>query len=113
MWDMRRNLIPEPLPPRRCTIQFQYPELPSSQKNWWLVVQNGQVDLCGFDPGYEIDLLVRSSLKVMTAIWMGIAGIRREVEAGRVELDGDPSIAGAMQQWLGLSPFAKEPRRVA
>ena len=49
----------------------------------------------------------------MTAIWMGIAGIRREVEAGSVELDGDPAIAGAMQQWLGLSPFAHEPRRVA
>jgi len=113
MWDMRRNLVPEPLPPRRCTIQFQYPELPSSQKNWWLVIQNGQVDLCGFDPGYEIDLLVRGSLKVMTAIWMGIAGIRGEVEAGRVELAGDPLIAGAMRQWIGLSPFAKEPRRVA
>ena len=49
----------------------------------------------------------------MTAIWMGVSGIRREVEAGSVELEGDPSIAGAMQQWMGLSPFAKEPRRVA
>ena len=27
MWDMRRNLNPEPLPPRRCTIQFLYPEV--------------------------------------------------------------------------------------
>ncbi len=28
MWDMRRHLMPELLPPRKCTIQFQYPELP-------------------------------------------------------------------------------------
>ncbi|WP_233559888.1 winged helix-turn-helix transcriptional regulator [Oleomonas cavernae] len=112
MWDMRRNLNPQPLPPRRCTIQFQYPELPQAKRNWWLVVDDGKVDLCGFDPGFDVDLLVTSSLRIMTAIWMGIAVARREIEDGRLELDGDPAIAGAMQRWLGLSTFAAEPRRV-
>jgi DNA-binding HxlR family transcriptional regulator len=113
MWDMRRNLNPEPLPPGRCTIQFQYPELPPSRQNWWLVIENGGVDLCGFDPGYELNLLVRSSLKVMTAIWMGLAVLRTELESGRLELDGEPSVANSMQKWLGLSPFASAQRRVA
>ena len=27
MWDMRRNFNGEPLPPRRITVQFIYPEL--------------------------------------------------------------------------------------
>jgi DNA-binding HxlR family transcriptional regulator len=109
MWDMRRNLVPEPLPRRKCTIQFQYPELPAARQNWWLVIDSGAVDLCAFDPGFEIDLLVRSPLRTMTAIWMGMAKLRREIEDGHLELDGDPSIARAMQQWLGLSPFAKGP----
>ena len=113
MWDMRRNLNPKPLPPRRCTIQFLYPELPDKQRNWWLVVDGPTVDLCGFDPGFEIDLLVRGSLRSMTAVWMGLALLRQEVDAGRLELDGDPKIAAAMQSWLGLSGFAPEPRRVA
>ena len=113
MWDMRRHLKPEPLPPARCTIQFQYPELPSGKRNWWLVIDGGQVDLCGFDPGYEVNLLVRTPLRIMTAIWMGIASLRREVEAGNLELEGEPRIAGAMQQWIGLSPFAVGDRRVA
>lgn len=112
MWDMRRHLSPQPLPPRRCTIQFRYPELQPAQQNWWLVVDAGAVDLCGIDPGFEIDLLVTSSLRSMTAIWMGLTVVRKEVEAGRVEIDGDPRIAHAMQEWLGLSPFAPEPRRV-
>ncbi|WP_137390132.1 winged helix-turn-helix transcriptional regulator [Rhodoligotrophos defluvii] len=112
MWDMRRNLNPQPLPPKRCTIQFLYPELPPSRQNWWLVVDAGQVDLCGFDPGFEVDLLVTASLRSMTAIWMGLTLVRHEVDAGRVSLDGDPKIARAMQQWLGLSPFAAEQRRV-
>ena len=113
MWDMRRNLNPQPLPPKRCTIQFQYPELPEARQNWWLVVDAGNVDLCAFDPGFEIDLLVTGSLQSMTAVWMGIATVRREIDAGRLELVGDPSVAGAMQKWLGLSPFAGTPRNVA
>ena len=113
MWDMRRKLVPEPLPPRNCTIQFQYPELSPTKQNYWLVVDGGEVDLCYYDPGFEVDLLVRSPLRTMTAVWMGVAILRHEIDSGRIELDGDPSIAGAIQQWLGLSPFASEVARAA
>ena len=112
MWDIRRNLNPEPLPPRRSTIQFQYPELPESQRNWWLVIESGKIDLCGFDPGYEVDLLVVSPLRTMTAVWMGLSTLSKEVDVGMVELLGDPSIAGAIHRWMGVSAFAREPRRV-
>jgi DNA-binding HxlR family transcriptional regulator len=113
MWDMRRNLNPKPLPPGRCTIQFQYPELAENRRNWWLVVQGGMVDLCSFDPGFEVDLLVVGPLRSMTAVWMGLATVRQEVEAGRIELLGSRAVARDMQAWLGLSVFAGEPRRVA
>ena len=66
MWDMRRNLKIEPLPTRRCTINFTFPELDAARKSWWLVIDGGKVDLCGFDPGYEVDLYVRGSLYSMT-----------------------------------------------
>lgn len=113
MWDMRRGLDPKPLPQRRCTIQFLYPELPEAQRNWWLVVEPAGVDLCAFDPGHEIDLLVRGALRSMTAVWMGVSSLEAETTAGRISLDGDPAIARSMRLWLGLSPFAREPRRVA
>jgi DNA-binding HxlR family transcriptional regulator len=112
MWDMRRHLRPEPLPPRRCTINFIYPELPGDRKSWWLVIDHESVDLCLTDPGYEVDLYVTSPLQTMTAVWMGIATLEREVANGRIELTGDKAIARSMQQWLGLSPFAKGLRAV-
>ncbi len=110
MWDMRRRLVPQPLPKSRCTIQFQYPELTATKRNYWLVVDKGDVDLCFVDPGFDIDLMVRSPLRTMTAVWMGVAKLRNEIDSGAIELDGDARIAGAMQQWLGLSPFAVEAR---
>lgn len=116
MWDMRRGLDPKPLPKRRCTIHFHFPDVPSSKGTWWLVVSpdgSGKVDLCLTDPGFEVDLYVRSGLRSMTAIWMGFTTVAKEVEAGHVELIGDTDVTRSMQQWLGLSVFAKEKSRVA
>ena len=107
MWDMRRGLNVKLMPDRRCMIQFLYSELPPSQQSWWMVVDGGAVDLCNFDPGHELDLLVKSSLRSMTAIWMGLTTIKQESESGDLEIEGDPSLARSMQQWLGLSSFAR------
>lgn len=111
MWDMRRHLDPTPLPEKRCTIHFEYPELETARRNWWLVIEDGSVDLCLVDPGHEIDLSVTGSLHAMTAIWMGLSTVEKEVDARTLDLAGDPAMARSMQTWLGLSPFAKEKSR--
>nr|CAD6421345.1 transcriptional regulator [Rhizobium sp. Q54] len=112
MWDMQRNLGTGHLPPRRCTIQFLYPEVAGAQKRWWLVIENGKADLCNFDPGHDLDLVIRSSLHTMTAIWMGLTTVRHETSVGRLEVEGDPALARNMQDWLGLSKFAPVQRMV-
>ncbi|GMG82917.1 helix-turn-helix domain-containing protein [Paralimibaculum aggregatum] len=112
MWDMRRNLDPRPLPKRRVVIQITYPELPASKRTWWLCVEpDGTVDLCWSDPGFEVDLHVTTDLRTMTGIWMGLTTVR--AEHSRIEMFGDSEIAGGMQDWLGLSPFAREKRMVS
>ena len=112
MWDMRRNLNPSPLPDRRTVIQFLYSELPLSKRSWWLVVEpKGAVDLCWSDPGFDVDLYVATDLRTMTSIWMGLTTVAKESE--KMAITGDRQIARTMQTWLGLSPFAVEPKRVA
>jgi len=110
MWDMRRNLNPIPLPDGRTVIQFLYRELPQSKRSWWLVIESrGEVDLCWSDPGFDVDLYVSTDLRTMTAIWMGVTTVERE--RAKVTLTGNREIASKMQTWLGLSPFAVEPKR--
>jgi DNA-binding HxlR family transcriptional regulator len=109
MWDMRRNLNPTPMPQGRKIIHFIYPELPATQRSWWLIVDpKDGVDLCSVDPGFDIDLYVSVDLRTMTAIWLGLDTVRAAVANKRMILTGDRRIASAMQTWLGLSPFAKE-----
>jgi DNA-binding HxlR family transcriptional regulator len=112
MWDMRRNLKPDPLPKRRVVIQFLYQDLPSTKRDWWLVIEpEGEVDLCWADPGFDIDLFVTTDLRTMTAIWMGLTTVAAEAE--RVEFTGSREISRSMQEWLGLSPFAVQRKLVA
>ena len=114
MWDMRRWLDPKPLPERRCTIAYHFADTEKARQNYWLVVEpDGKVDLCNADPGFEVDLYVTGSLRAMTAVWMGVTTVKQEVAAGHLEIQGDKSMASAMQEWLGLSPFAKEKSRLA
>lgn len=108
MWDMRRNLDPTPMPPRRCVIQFLYPDLAPGSRRWWLVVEPGTgVSLCYTDPGFDVDLHVSSSLRTMTAIWMGYTTLAAEVASGMVHLTGDDALRRSIDAWLGLSPFAR------
>jgi DNA-binding HxlR family transcriptional regulator len=109
MWDMRRNLNTTPMPKKRSVVQFSYPELPATQRSWWLIVDPKEsVDLCSIDPGFDVDLYVSVDLRTMTAIWMGLDTVRAAIANRRLMLTGNRQLATAMQTWLGLSPFAKE-----
>ncbi len=114
MWDMRRNLQIDPPPGGMRVIHFTYPDAPPRVRTWWLVVRPDEpVDLCSIDPGQDVDLFVRAGLAVMTAIWMGVETLAAAQADGRVVLTGDDRLARSMGTWLGLSPFAAEPQRVA
>ena len=108
MWDMRRNIDPNPMPHRRNTIQVIFSDLKKAQRNWWLIVEPGQeVDLCSVDPGFDVDLYLSTDLRTMTEIWMGYTTIVRAKEQGRLNLTGNRQLEAAVGSWLALSPFAK------
>lgn len=104
MWNMRRNLRPDPFPGRRVIVEFSYPELPPGEARYWLIVTpDAPVDLCSIDPGHDIDLLVTAQLRAMTSAWMGLTSFSVELDAGRIELDGDPALSASFRQWVGRS----------
>ena len=70
------------------------------------------VDLCNSDPGYEVDLLITAELRAMTAVWMGLSRLGDEIGRGAIRLDGPPVLQRRIKDWLKLSIFAPEPRRV-
>ena len=107
MWNMRRNLQPDPMPARRVVVEFRYPELAANEGRFWLIVAPGsEVDLCSIDPGHEVDLLVTAELRAMTSAWMGMSTFEDELAGRRIELDGDPLLTRSFTSWVGRSGLA-------
>lgn len=107
MWNMRRKIDPDPLPPRRVVVQFIYPELPRDKRHYWLIVSPSRgTDLCSIDPGFDVDLYVTADLKAMTSAWMGMSKMSDEIDGGRITLMGDPNLVRSLSRWMRLSSFA-------
>jgi DNA-binding HxlR family transcriptional regulator len=114
MWNMRRKINPDPMPPGRSTIQIIYPELPPARRNWWLLVEPGKdTDLCSVDPGFDVDLYVTTDLRTMTQIWMGYATVACAKADNRLTFVGDRRLENTFAQWIGSSRFATMEKRVA
>jgi DNA-binding HxlR family transcriptional regulator len=112
MWDIRRNINTDPMPPRRTIIQFIFKDRPAPERNYWLIVEpDHDVDLCLVDPGFDVDLYVSTDLRTMTEIWLGYATIKSR--DGRFVLTGNSRLAADLRAWLKLSMFAKVEKKVA
>jgi len=105
MWDIRRNLHVEYLPPH-AVIYFEFADAKKGMKQWWLVVEQSEVDLCLVDPGREVDITLLSSLRTMTQIWMGDLLLGQARAQGLMKVSGPAALVRNVTKWLGASPFA-------
>ena len=107
MWDMRRTVDPAIFPSCRIVVQFEYPDAPKGGRNWWLVSENGEIDLCLSDPGHNVDVVIKCSLKTMTEVWTLRQRFNDAVKKGDIKVMGDSKLTGKLQDWLGSSPLSK------
>ena len=63
------------------------------------------------EPGFNVDLFVRTDLRTMTAIWMGLETVAKAIDEDRLTLTGDKALQKNMMTWLGLSIFAGVPKQ--
>jgi len=69
-------------------------------------VQDGKVQVCDTDLGFDVDVYIRSTLAVMTRIWYGEVDMHAAIEAGRMTVKAPPVYARRIKRWLGISSFA-------
>ena len=112
MWDIRRNVLAKS-PPRdsRYVVEFRLSGVPISRRGYWLVFERGVVDLCYRNPGFEVDLFVEASLRVLTQVWLGHIPIKQAIRDDRLRLDGSRGDIAAFRSWFALSMFAPAGRK--
>jgi DNA-binding HxlR family transcriptional regulator len=106
MWALRRRVDSNVFPPERIAVQFDFSDQPASKRSWWLVCEDGQIDICSTDPGFEVGLYVATDLRTMTRVYMGDLPVPTAVRSAAIKLSGLRELSRRFERWLGLSCFA-------
>jgi DNA-binding HxlR family transcriptional regulator len=112
-WSMHLRLDAARLPRGRVVMEFAFTGAPCEPRQFWLVTQDGKADMCLKDPGFEVDVCVRSDLRLFIEAWRGLRDLRAEIRAGRIEVIGASALTRQFPDWLALSQLAPYERRRA
>jgi DNA-binding HxlR family transcriptional regulator len=115
IWAMERGVSAGAFGGRRCVIMLTFTDQPESWKHWWFINEDGHVELCFEEPGFDVDLYLACTLRDMIYVWRGDLSLTRAVEQERLEVHGAAWARRCLPRWLCGSPFAhvKSQRREA
>lgn len=105
-WSMHTRIDTSRLPPGRLVVAFEFSGAPSDSSRFWLVTNDGAVDMCIRDPGFEVDVTVRADVRVFVEAWRGFRDLETEIRAGRIRLIGARALTRQFPGWLKLSMLA-------
>lgn len=106
IWDIHRNMNAGFFTAPRTVIRVEFTDILSSERFWWLLIRDGEVDVCLKDPGFDVDLTIACNLQTLTAVWMGDTTIAKAMRDKRVVVNGSPRLKKHIATWLGTSYFA-------
>jgi DNA-binding HxlR family transcriptional regulator len=104
MWSLRRLVRVDSLPDQRVVLLFRFRGY--TDRLFWLVLQRPDVDLCLFDPGYEVNLEIEATVEPLARVCLGHLSLLEAMRDGRVEVHGAPHYRNALPSWLGVTRFA-------
>jgi hypothetical protein len=111
LWSMHTRLNVAAMPAPRTVLYFEFAGAPKDCRRFWLVTENGAVDMCLSDPGYEVDLEIYADLRLFVETWRGFRDLRREIAIGAIRVEGPSHLARQLPEWLLLSGLASFERK--
>ncbi|MEV0152215.1 helix-turn-helix domain-containing protein [Micromonospora sp. NPDC050686] len=110
LWDMHRHVDHDAVPAGRTVVRFTFPDVPPSQRDWWLVIAGAEVDVCDVDPGHAVTVTVTARLRGLVQVWRGDLTWSAALRDGAVQVSGPEPVRRALPGWFTLSAFATVPR---
>ena len=110
MWDVRRTVPVDAWPRDRTVLAFRFSDVTPKASRWWLLVTGADVDICDYDPGFEVTATVDTTLRTMTEIWRGDRDWWSAIRNGLLTLDGPTDVTREVPAWVGQGIFSSVPR---
>lgn len=108
LWDMRRRLNVDYFGNERVVIHVEFTDQENLDRYWWMVIENGEIDLCFEDTGHEPDIIIITTLQTMTQIWLGYENLNTMLEKRKLKIFGAKKHINNISKWIGRSTFAEE-----
>lgn len=110
MWEIRRKVPIDAWPRKRTVLAFRLSGIAPKASSWWMVVADGQADVCDIDPGHDVTATIDTSLRTLTRIWRGDTSWSQALLDGSVSIDAPSAVRRAVPGWIGQSQLAAIPR---
>ncbi len=110
-WSMHTRLNVDVMPEGRTVMAFEFTGCHHGFKRFWLVVNDGHVDMCLKNPGYDVDITVSADIQRFVQAWRGYRPLREEIANGFIQVEGPVKLCKAFPDWLLLSALAEFPRK--
>ena len=105
--DIAVKMKLDELPAGDLTIEFHLTDLPD-KKVRYILVRDGAARMCDENPGYEVDLYVRSNLRTLTELWYGFTDLAAARTSGAFEVVGPTVYTRSLARWFPTSDFAAD-----
>ncbi|MEL7526255.1 MAG: helix-turn-helix domain-containing protein [Pseudomonadota bacterium] len=110
-WSMHTRLNVDAMPEERIVMEFAFSGTHKGFSRFWLVVEDGEVDMCLKYPGFEEDLSISSDIRRFVEAWRGMRDLRSEIAHGHITVVGQEKYRRALPDWLMLSALARFQRQ--
>ncbi len=109
MLYLERSVDPDKLVGDDAVIRFEFTDL-EQQNLFWLLVHDQKVELCVKDPGREVDVFFKGTVRTMTDVWMGDRTYKEAIKSGDLYVHGPTALTRNISSWLKPSIFGDSPR---
>jgi hypothetical protein len=92
------------LPDRQVVVFVRFRG--DAKHQYWLLLRRPTVDLCLFDPGFDVDVELRAEPRSLAHVCLGHLPFAQAVKSGGIELSGAPRHRRGLCEWLGVTRFA-------
>lgn len=109
LWGLCREIDRSLLPERRIVARFEFSDAPTrARSRLWLVMQRPEPEVCRKPPGFDEDLVVRTSSEWLMNWHLGRVSVGQGMREARVEVVGPRHLIRELCAWGGQSVFAEQ-----
>jgi DNA-binding HxlR family transcriptional regulator len=87
-------------------VAFVFSDLRGAERRWWLLIDEGQAELCSHPPGRDEDVTLTCGVRTLAEVLIGDTTVERAVRAGRLKTRGAPKLVRNVHRWLRAPALA-------